>query len=129
MDLLVYMLLQIPHIYKPEVQFVELSIEQFVRRGKKVKDDDTVQTPVFREKLTVAETNLIAKYFHPPGDITWKPSLISFPHFQTFPSRVHHVMHSFKTRLLIDTMQQLQGLSFAGNGKVSLLEVQFQFMC
>ncbi|XP_024930384.2 DEAD-box ATP-dependent RNA helicase FANCM isoform X1 [Ziziphus jujuba] len=109
----------IPHIYKPEVQFVELSIEQFVRRGKKVKDDATVQSPAFRDKLTVAETNLIAKYFHPPGDITWKPSLIAFPHFQTFPSRVHKVMHSFKTRLLIDTMQYLQELSFAGNSKVS----------
>ncbi|KAF3445456.1 hypothetical protein FNV43_RR10632 [Rhamnella rubrinervis] len=112
----------IPHIYKPEVQFVELSIEKFIHRGKKVKDDDSVQTPVFRDKLTVAETNLIAKYFHQPGDTTWKPSLIAFPHFQTFPSRIHKIMHSYKTRLLIDMMQHTQGLFFAENIKISLVE-------
>lgn len=93
-----------------------------------MKDDDTVQTHVFRDKLTVAETNLIAKYFRPPGDITWKPSLIAFPHFQTFPSRIHKIMHSYKTRLLIDIMQRTQGLLFAENSKISLVEVQFQFI-
>lgn len=90
-----------------------------------MKDADSVQTTIYRDKLTVAETNQIAKYFHPPGDITWKPSLIAFPHFQTFPSRVHKIMHSYKTRLLIDIMQRTQGLFFSENSKVSLVEVQF----
>eukprot|EP00258_Populus_trichocarpa_P023752 XP_024439771.1 DEAD-box ATP-dependent RNA helicase FANCM isoform X5 [Populus trichocarpa] len=100
----------IPHIFKPEVQFVELSIEQYVPRGKKVKDDNTIQTPVFKENLTVAETALLAKYFHPGN--TWTPSLIAFPRFQSFPSRVHRVMHSHRTEMLIDSMQHLQDLTF-----------------
>ncbi|KAH9692064.1 DEAD-box ATP-dependent RNA helicase FANCM [Citrus sinensis] len=103
----------IPHIFKPEVQFVELSIEQYVSRGKKVKDDHAITTPIFKEKLTAAETDLIAKYFHPTSDSTWRPSLIAFPHFQALPSRVHKVMHSFRTGMLIDMMQHLQGLTFS----------------
>ncbi|XP_011001109.1 PREDICTED: putative ATP-dependent RNA helicase mfh2 [Populus euphratica] len=100
----------IPHIFKPEVQFVELSIEQYVPRGKKVKDDNSIQTPVFKENLTVAETAILAKYFHPGN--TWTPSLIAFPRFQSFPSRVHRVMHSHRTEMLIDSMQHLQDLPF-----------------
>ncbi|KAH8489991.1 hypothetical protein H0E87_022492 [Populus deltoides] len=100
----------IPHIFKPEVQFVELSIEQYVPCGKKVKDDNTIQTPVFKENLTVAETALLAKYFHPGN--TWTPSLIAFPRLQSFPSRVHRVMHSHRTEMLIDSMQHLQDLTF-----------------
>ncbi|EXB22639.1 Fanconi anemia group M protein [Morus notabilis] len=109
----------VPHIYKPEVQYVELSIEHFIRSGKKVKDDDQRITPVLREKLTEAESNLIAKYFYPSGGIKWKPSLIAFPYFQTFPSRVHNVRHSYKTGLLIDVMQRLEGRSFGGDSKIS----------
>ncbi|KAG5233213.1 DEAD-box ATP-dependent RNA helicase FANCM [Salix suchowensis] len=100
----------IPHIFKPEVQFVEISIEQYVPRGKKVKDDNTIETPVFKENLTVAETALLAKYFHPGN--TWTPSLIAFPRFQSFPSRVHKVMHSYRTEMLINSMQHLQDLTF-----------------
>ncbi|KAJ6693634.1 hypothetical protein OIU85_004415 [Salix viminalis] len=100
----------IPHIFKPEVQFVEISIEQYVPRGKKVKDDNTIKTPVFKENLTVAETALLAKYFHPGN--TWTPSLIAFPRFQSFPSRVHKVMHSYRTEMLINSMQHLQDLTF-----------------
>ncbi|XP_021801166.1 DEAD-box ATP-dependent RNA helicase FANCM isoform X4 [Prunus avium] len=111
----------IPHIFKPEVQFVEFSIEQFVHRGKKVIDDNTIQTPVIADKLTVAETTLIAKYFE-PHEITWKPSLIAFPHFQTYPSRVYKVMHSHRTTMLIDMMQCLQGLTFSRDSNISLLE-------
>ncbi|KAL9446342.1 hypothetical protein AB3S75_014081 [Citrus x aurantiifolia] len=107
----------IPHIFKPEVQFVELSIEQYVSRGKKVKDDHAITTPIFKEKLTAAETDLIAKYFHPTSDSTWRPSLIAFPHFQALPSRVHKVMHSFRTGMLIDMMQHLQGLTFSGDDR------------
>ncbi|XVF63306.1 hypothetical protein PTKIN_Ptkin09bG0077400 [Pterospermum kingtungense] len=107
----------IPHIFKPEVQFVELSIEQFVPRGKKLKDDDAIETPSFKEKLTVEETDLIAKYFHPTSESTWRPSLIAFPNFQAFPSKVCKVTHSCRTEMLIDSMQYLQGLTFpGGNG-------------
>ncbi|KAK9270011.1 hypothetical protein L1049_025584 [Liquidambar formosana] len=112
----------IPHIFKPEVQFVELSIEQFVPRGRKVKDDHPSQTLMFRNKLTDAETELISQYFHPNIENTWRPSLIAFPHFQAFPSRVHKVMHSFKTGMLIDMMQHLQELSFSRESKTLFAE-------
>lgn len=83
---------------------------------------------MFIDKLTDAEANLIAKYFSPLGDIAWKPSLIAFPHFQTFPSRVHKVLHSCKTTLLIDAMQNLQGLYDSKGKEVSLPEVQFSVL-
>ncbi|XP_031736810.1 DEAD-box ATP-dependent RNA helicase FANCM isoform X5 [Cucumis sativus] len=101
----------IPHAIRPEVQFVKLSIKQFVRPGKKVKDDHAVQIS-FKNKLTDTETQLLLKYFHPCDD-AWRPSLIAFPHFQTFPSRTHGVLHSCRTMVLIDTMQHLQGLHFS----------------
>ncbi|RWR86870.1 ATP-dependent DNA helicase mph1 isoform X1 [Cinnamomum micranthum f. kanehirae] len=95
----------VPHICKPEVNFVELCIEQFIPRGKKVKDL-SIHEPSFRSKMSDAEADIITKYFHASREDTWRPSLISFPHFQTFPSRVHKVMHSSRTTgMLIDTMQ------------------------
>ncbi|KAB1210893.1 Fanconi anemia group M protein [Morella rubra] len=111
---------KIPHIYKPDVRFVELSIVQFIPRGKKVKDDHAIQTSVFEDKLTDAETGLITKYFHPTDP--WRPSLIAFPHFQTFPSRVHKVMHAYRTGMLIDMMQRLQGFSFPRDIKTTVVE-------
>ncbi|KAK2967021.1 hypothetical protein RJ640_003377 [Escallonia rubra] len=112
----------IPHIFKPEVQFVELSIEQFVPRGKRVKDDQNIETPLYKDKLTDAEADLVMKYFPNMKENTWRPSLIAFPHFQAFPSRVHEVVHSFRTGMLIDTMQCLQGLSFSGDSKAFVFE-------
>ncbi|KAK3036008.1 hypothetical protein RJ639_031181 [Escallonia herrerae] len=112
----------IPHIFKPEVQFVELSIEQFVPRGKKVKDDQNIETPLYKDKLTDAEADLVMKYFPDTKENTWRPSLIAFPHFQAFPSRVHEVVHSFRTGMLIDTMQCLQGLSFSRDSKAFVFE-------
>ncbi|XP_048129924.1 DEAD-box ATP-dependent RNA helicase FANCM isoform X2 [Rhodamnia argentea] len=102
----------IPHIFKPDVQFVELSIEKFVPRGKKVKDDDVVEMPMWKKNLTVTEADIVAKYFNNSGK-SWKPSLIAFPHFQTFPCRVHIVMHSCRTGMMIDAMQHLQGVVFS----------------
>ncbi|XP_056164138.1 DEAD-box ATP-dependent RNA helicase FANCM isoform X3 [Syzygium oleosum] len=102
----------IPHIFKPDVQFVELSIEKFVPRGKKVKDDDVVEKPMWKKNLTVKESDIIAKYFNNSGN-KWRPSLIAFPHFQTFPCRVHIVMHSCRTSVMIDAMQHLQGVLFS----------------
>ncbi|KAF8026680.1 hypothetical protein BT93_F3222 [Corymbia citriodora subsp. variegata] len=102
----------IPHIFKPDVQFVELSIEKFVPRGKKVKDDDVVEMPMWKKNLTVTESDIIAKYFNNSGN-KWRPSLIAFPHSQTFPCRVHIVMHSCRTGMMIDAMQHLQGVLFS----------------
>lgn len=119
--------LQISHAIRPEVQFVKMSIKQFVRPGKKVKDDHTAQTTSFKKKLTDVETKLLLKYFHPCED-TWRPSLIAFPHFQTFPSRTHAVMHSSRTMVLIDTMQHLEGLHFSRDSEAISVEVCFQVL-
>lgn len=86
-----------------------------------MKDDHAIQTSVFEDKLTDAETGLITKYFHPTDP--WRPSLIAFPHFQTFPSRVHKVMHAYRTGMLIDMMQRLQGFSFPRDIKTTVVEV------
>ncbi|CDP18879.1 unnamed protein product [Coffea canephora] len=122
----------IPHVFKPEVQFVELSIEQFVPRVKKVNDDDQpIQSPAYKAKLTDAENDLISKYFSTTRENTWKPSLIAFPHFQAFPSRVHKVLHSFRTGILIDAMQCLQGLPFSTCILLSYVELSLfvHFIC
>ncbi|GAV57775.1 Helicase_C domain-containing protein/ResIII domain-containing protein [Cephalotus follicularis] len=112
----------IPHIFKPEVQFVELSIQQYVPRGKKVKDGLANQTHLFKDKPSAAETDLIVKYFHPTSENSWRPSLIAFPHFQAIPSRVHKVMHSFRTGILIDMMQRLQGLCYSRDSETLFIE-------
>lgn len=88
-----------------------------------MKDDDAIETPSFREKLTVDETNLIAKYFRPASESTWSPSLIAFPNFQALPSKVCKVMHSCRTEMLIDSMQYLQGLTFPGGNGNLFIEV------
>ncbi|XP_074273332.1 DEAD-box ATP-dependent RNA helicase FANCM isoform X2 [Silene latifolia] len=99
----------VPHLYKPEVQFVELSIEKFVRQIKKVKTDSP-QASKYREKLNDADAALLKRYFHPSRE-PCKLSLIAFPHFQAFPSGIHSVKHSVRAGWLIDAMQHLQGLS------------------
>lgn len=88
-----------------------------------MKDENSVETPVFKRELTVAETDLIANYFRPSSDDDWRLSLIAFPHSQTFPSRVHSVMHSHRTGILIDMMQHLEGLTFIKERGASLFEV------
>ncbi|KAL3641437.1 hypothetical protein CASFOL_016405 [Castilleja foliolosa] len=107
----------VPHVIRPEVQFLEMSIKKFVPRGKQVKDCNHVAEPAYKNKLTDAESNLLAKYFAPCGEISRKPSLIAFPHFQAFPSPVDKVAHSSRTEMLIDTMQFLQGLKFSNDSK------------
>nr|XP_017237619.1 PREDICTED: Fanconi anemia group M protein homolog isoform X2 [Daucus carota subsp. sativus] len=113
----------IPHIYKPEVQYVEMSIKQFIPRGKKVLDDHNVQLPISESKLNDNEMELLKKFFQPKDNL-WRPSLIAFPHFQAFPSRVHNVMHSFRSEMLIDTMQRLQGLSYSRDSRACLDQVE-----
>ncbi|CAA3017902.1 DEAD-box ATP-dependent RNA helicase FANCM isoform X2 [Olea europaea subsp. europaea] len=112
----------VPHIFKPEVQLVEISVEQFVPRGKKVKDDHLIQTPAYKTKLTDAETNILDKYFCSTREKGWRPSLIAFPHFQAFPCSVYSVAHSSMTGIFIDTMQNLQGLSFSTDSKTSMMQ-------
>lgn len=94
-----------------------------------MKDNHAIQTSAFKDKLTVAETSLLAQYFRHTNENTWTPSLIAFPHFQTFPSRVHKVMHGCRTGMLIDMMQHLQGLSFPADNKTTAVEVLFNFFC
>lgn len=111
--------MQIPHVIRPEVQHIKLLIETFVPRGKKAKDAHPVQIPTLENKLSDTEIDLLAKYFNSSGESLWKPSLVAFHHFQSFPSRVHRVSHSFRTEMLIDAMQHLEGLSFSSYTKAS----------
>ncbi|CAA6663830.1 unnamed protein product [Spirodela intermedia] len=74
-----------PHTCRPQAQFVELSIEQFVPRGRKMGDGLTCRSP-FAKEISKEEKCLIA--------------------------RIHRVRHSYKTTgMLIDAMQRLQGFS------------------
>ncbi|CAH2035553.1 unnamed protein product [Thlaspi arvense] len=106
----------IPHVYKPEVQHVKFSIEQFIPRGKKLQDEPAIETPAFKKKLTLAETDMLAKYYV-PSEEKLRVSLIAFPHFQTLPSKVHKVLHSRQTSMLIDAMQHLQDTTFSEESK------------
>lgn len=93
-----------------------------------MKDDPLLISPS-KDKLTVAEIDLLETYFHSTGENTCRLSLIAFPHFQTFPSRVHKVKHSRGTMMLIDMMLRLQGLaSFPGDSKTSSLQVLHRFL-
>ncbi|GAU15560.1 hypothetical protein TSUD_45970 [Trifolium subterraneum] len=100
---------RIPHVLKPEVQYVELSIEKFIPRQTNVIEDH-LQISASKDRLTLDEIGLLEKYFPSTGENRCRLSLIAFPHFQTFPSRVHKVKHSYGSLMLIDTMQRLQGL-------------------
>ncbi|KAK8947533.1 hypothetical protein KSP40_PGU016656 [Platanthera guangdongensis] len=100
-----------------------MSIEQFVHRGKKVKNSNMDRSP-FLTTISTEERNIIAKYFPQTTDITWKPSLIAFPRFQVLPSQVSRVRHSFKTAsMFIDAMQDLQGLSLSKANNDDLIKV------
>lgn len=88
-----------------------------------MKDDHLIQTPAYKTKLTDAETNILDKYFCSTREKGWRPSLIAFPHFQAFPCSVYSVAHSSMTGIFIDTMQNLQGLSFSTDSKTSMMQV------
>ncbi|KAL7590493.1 hypothetical protein Lser_V15G40742 [Lactuca serriola] len=116
----------IPNAFRPEKVLTKLLIEEYVRRGKKVKNDEAIQTPKYKLKLNNFEIDLLAKYFQPSSENEWRPSLIAFPHFQAFPSRVHQVSHSMRTEMLIDTMQNLQDLSFDNKDEEETSEGYFR---
>lgn len=65
---------------------------------------------------------MLAKYFK-PGEEKWRVSLIAFPHFQTLPSKVHKVMHSRQTSILIDAMQHLQETTLTEQSKKFSIKV------
>lgn len=91
--------------------------------------DLPMHIPSSRFKILDPESDIIAKYFHAFKEDTWRPSLIAFPHFQTFPSRVHRVMHSSRTTgMLIDIMQSLQGLLSSRSKKTFPAEVSFLYI-
>ncbi|KAH6765134.1 hypothetical protein C2S51_016383 [Perilla frutescens var. frutescens] len=109
----------VPHYLKPELKCLEMSIEEYVPRGSKVKDSEPVSVPAYKNKLTNAEKDLLAKYFVSAQENAWRPSLIAFPHFQAFPSPANEVLHSSRTGILIDTMQHLQCLRYFNDSNSS----------
>lgn len=86
-------------------------------------DDPSIQLPTFEAELNNKEMELLRKFFQ-PKDKLWRPSLIAFPHFQAFPSRVHNVMHSFRSEMLIDAMQYLQGSSYPRDSRACFDQVR-----
>uniref|UniRef100_A0A0D9XPP0 Helicase C-terminal domain-containing protein n=1 Tax=Leersia perrieri TaxID=77586 RepID=A0A0D9XPP0_9ORYZ len=103
----------VPHVYKPEVKFVKLSIEKYIPSSKKSKVDVNGTSPIFN-KISEEDSQLIAQYFGACNKKFWKPSLVTFPSFQVSPCDIYKVPHSFRTtNMLIDAMQQLQDLSFS----------------
>jgi Fanconi anemia group M protein len=90
--------------------------------------EDHLQISASKDKLTLDEIGLLEKYFPSTGENRCRLSLIAFPHFQTFPSRVHKVKHSYGSLMLIDTMQRLQGLpTCPGDSENSSLQVLHSF--
>ncbi|TVU26154.1 hypothetical protein EJB05_28690, partial [Eragrostis curvula] len=102
----------VPHIFKPEIKCVKLTIEKYTPCVKKIKVTVNGSSPVLR-KMSEEDGQLIARYFGAHREGIWRPSLVAFPRFQLSPSVVHKVSHSFRTTdMLIDAMQQLQDVSF-----------------
>uniref|UniRef100_A0A0D9XPP3 Helicase C-terminal domain-containing protein n=1 Tax=Leersia perrieri TaxID=77586 RepID=A0A0D9XPP3_9ORYZ len=71
----------VPHVYKPEVKFVKLSIEKYIPSSKKSKVDVNGTSPIFN-KISEEDSQLIAQYFGACNKKFWKPSLVTFPSFQ-----------------------------------------------
>jgi len=71
---------------------------------------------------------MLAKYYNNPDEEKLRVSLIAFPHFQTLPSKVHKVMHSRQTGMLIDAMQHLQEPTFSEQSKSFFTEVWFKIL-
>ncbi|EPS72072.1 hypothetical protein M569_02686, partial [Genlisea aurea] len=102
----------VPHVFNPEVLFIEISIEEFVHRRTKLKDEDNLLFLQCSPKLTNAETCLISKYFTSERETTWRPSLIAFPQFQAFGSPTNRLFHSSRSGMLSDAMKHLQAMRF-----------------
>uniref|UniRef100_A0A0A8YI59 Uncharacterized protein n=1 Tax=Arundo donax TaxID=35708 RepID=A0A0A8YI59_ARUDO len=102
----------VPHLFKPEVKYVKLTIEKYIPCLKKIKVAVKGASPMLR-KMSEEDGQLIARYFGVCKEDVWRPSLVAFPRFQLSPSVVHKVPHSFRTTdMLTDAMQQIQDTSF-----------------
>ncbi|KAG0529043.1 hypothetical protein BDA96_05G064400 [Sorghum bicolor] len=98
----------VPHVYKPEVKYVKLTIDKYIPhlKKKRVAAKEASPSPW---KMSEADGQMIARYFGVCKEEVWRPSLVAFPRFQLYPSVVHKVPHSFRTTdMLTDAMQQLQ---------------------
>uniref|UniRef100_K3ZHI5 Helicase C-terminal domain-containing protein n=1 Tax=Setaria italica TaxID=4555 RepID=K3ZHI5_SETIT len=101
----------VPHIHKPEVRYVKLTIDKYIPSSNKMRVA-LKEASSIPWKMSEADGQLIAQYFGACKDV-WRPSLVAFPRFQLCPSLVHKVPHSFRTTdMLTDAMQQLQDPSF-----------------
>ncbi|KAG6543585.1 hypothetical protein Mapa_014948 [Marchantia paleacea] len=104
----------IPHNYIPAVQLVELAIEEFVPRTKKLKvkySEATASETIGLRSLSDMDLQILEKYKISVRGELWKPSLIAFPQYQLVPTPVHKVEHSYRTRVLIDALRFLQDTS------------------
>lgn len=108
---------------KPQVQMMEMKIEQYVPRGKKKSVEGAAAPEPEVAELTKEEQALLRKYAPPPGSEPWRPSLIAFPRYQLLPTPVHGVKHSTRTTsMFIDVLRGLQesASAFLGTAKESL---------
>ncbi|CAK9227859.1 unnamed protein product [Sphagnum troendelagicum] len=109
----------VPHAYKPEVQMLQMSIKNFVPRGRKLRTETASGLDPGADEPTEEEHALLKKYAQPPGEMPWKPSLIAFPSFQLLPTPIYAVKHSVRTvSMLIDVLQGLQEPAFHSTSKV-----------
>ncbi|CAK9227008.1 unnamed protein product [Sphagnum troendelagicum] len=109
----------VPHAYKPEVQMLQMSIKNFVPRGRKLRTETASGLDPGADEPTEEEHELLKKYAQPPGEMPWKPSLIAFPSFQLLPTPIYTVKHSVRTvSMLIDVLQGLQEPAFHSTSKV-----------
>ena len=115
--------MQVPHMLKPQVQMMEMKIEQYVPRGKNKSLEGAAATDPEVDELTEEEKALLRKYASPPDAEPWRPSLIAFPRYQLLPTPVHAVKHSTRTTsMFIDVLRGLQDstAAFLGSAKESL---------
>ncbi|XP_024524582.1 DEAD-box ATP-dependent RNA helicase FANCM-like isoform X2 [Selaginella moellendorffii] len=101
----------VPHAFTPQVQMTKLTIEKFVPRFRKAKQDKTQTTFNPIAELTADESAMLSKYFKSPEEEIWSPSLIAFPNNQLIATAIHSVKHSSRTTsMLIDVLQELREL-------------------
>ncbi|PWZ25441.1 hypothetical protein Zm00014a_043933 [Zea mays] len=107
-DILLSGIAGVPHVYKPEVKYVKLTIDKYIPHAKKMRVAAKEASPI-PWKMSEADGQMITRYFSVCKEEVWRPSLVAFPRFQLYPSVVHKVPHSFRTTdMLTDAMKQLQ---------------------
>ncbi|CAL4989159.1 unnamed protein product [Urochloa decumbens] len=105
-------ILQVPHVYKPEVKCVKLTIDKYIPSSNKMRVAVKEASPILC-KMSEADSQLVAQFFGAGKEDVWRPSLVAFPRSQLYPSLVFKVPHSSRTTyMLTDAIQQLQDPSF-----------------